>query len=282
MNLGKWTRLQRIFSHPSGKLCSVAVDHFVGYQAGLPAGLRNLPQMVNLLASARPDAVTMHKGAANATWRPHAGKIPLIVSSVCFTPDDAMIEVVATVEEALLLGADAIAVAIGVRGPNEGRFLKILTNAVEQGARWNLPVIAHIYPRDFSGVPKIVHDPENILWAVRCGVECGADVIKAPFTGDVASYREIVASSTAPVIAAGGPKCETLEEALELIELAVSAGARGATLGRNVWGDENPVRALRAFQRVIHDGLSAAAALEAASLSTSIANNGFTCEPVEK
>jgi class I fructose-bisphosphate aldolase len=282
MNLGTLTHLQRIFSHPSGRLCSVAIDHFVGYQVGLPAGLRNLPEIVDTLAGAGPDAVTMHKGAAKATWRRHAGRIPLIVSSVCFTQDDSMIEVVATPEEALLLGADAIAVAIGVRGPKEGHFLKILATAVEQAARWNLPVIAHIYPRNYSGVPKIVHDPENILWAVRCGVECGADVIKVPFTGDAASYREIVASSSAPVIAAGGPKCGTIEQALESMAMVVASGARGATLGRNVWGDENPARALRAFQGVIHDGLTPAAALEAASRSTSTVNNGFAFEPAQR
>ena len=73
----------------------------------------------------------------------------------------------------LWLGADAIAVAIGVRGPNEGRFLKILANAVEETDRINLPVVAHIYPRDFSDTPRIVNDPDNIMWAVRCGIECG-------------------------------------------------------------------------------------------------------------
>jgi len=266
MNLGKRIRLQRIFSHSSGRLCSVAVDHFIGYQKGLPAGLRNLPQTVNQLVAAGPDAITMLKGTAMSTWGPHAGKVPLIISSVCFTPDDSIIEVVATAEEVLLMGADALAVAIGVRGPNEGHYLKILSTAVEQAGRQNIPIIAHIYPRDFSGIPRIVHDPENIMWAVRCGIECGADVIKVPFTGDAESYRDIVATSPVPVVAAGGPKCETLAQALELLSLAVSAGARGGTLGRNVWSHPEPGRALMAFKAVIHDGSTPAAALAMAGL----------------
>jgi len=171
----------------------------------------------------------------------------------------------------VLLGADAIAVAIGVRGPNEGRFLKILSTAVEQAGRQNLPVIAHIYPRDFSASPRIVHDPENIMWAVRCGIECGADVIKVPFTGDVESFRDILATSPVPVVAAGGPKCETLEQALESLSLVVSAGARGATIGRNVWSHPDPGVALMALKAVIHDGLTPAAALEKASLAGSFA-----------
>lgn len=271
MNLGKKIRLQRIFSHSSGRLCSVAVDHFIGYQKGLPEGLRNLPEAVNKLVAAGPDAITMLKGAALSIWGPHAGKIPLIISSVCFTADDAVMEVVATPEEVMLLGADAIAVAIGVCGPNEGRFLKILTTAVEQAGRVNLPVIAHIYPRDFSGSPRIVHDPENIMWAVRCGIECGADVLKVPFTGDAESFHDIIATSPVPVVAAGGPKCDTLEQALQSLALVVAAGASGATIGRNIWGSPDPGRALTAIKAVIHDGCTPAAALETVGLAGALA-----------
>ena len=54
-------------------------------------------------------------------------------------------------EECVRLGADAIAVAIGIFGPNEGRFIKMLMEQVTRAAKFDLPVIAHIYPRDFSG-----------------------------------------------------------------------------------------------------------------------------------
>ena len=56
----------------------------------------------------------------------------------------------------------------------EGKFLKIMTVMVEEADRIGLPVVAHIYPRDFSKGAAIVHDPENILWAVRCGPPEGA------------------------------------------------------------------------------------------------------------
>ena len=252
MDLGTRIRLNRIFSHPSGRICSVAVDHFIGYQKGLPPGLKDIPSVLAAIAEARPDAVTMEKGYAANAFVPFAGRIPLIVSSIIFTPDDSIIEQVARPEEALRLGADAIAAAIGVRGPNEGKYLKLLAGIVEEARRISLPVIAHLYPRDFTGTPRIVHDPENILWAVRCGNEMGADVIKVPFTGDADSYREIVATSAVPVVAAGGPQTKTLDEALEQMRKVVEAGARGATIGRNIWGTPDPLRALRAFQAVIH------------------------------
>ena len=266
MDLAKQIRLNRLFSHPSGRLCSVAVDHFVGYQKALPQGLVNVPETISKLVAGKPDAITMFKGLAKGTWRQHAGRVPLIIQSVCFTADDAVIECLTTPVEVLRLGADAIAVSLGVRGPNEGKFLKILADMVAQADRLGLPVIAHIYPRDFTNGAAIVFDPENIMWAVRCGIECGADVIKVPFTGDAKSYREICYTSPVPVVAAGGPKCETLHSALDMMTKVVASGARGGTIGRNVWGITDPTRALQAFRAVIHDGLSANEALERAGL----------------
>ena len=127
-------------------------------------------------------------------------------------------------------------------------------------------MIAHIYPRDYANGPRIAHDPENIMWAVRCGIECGADVIKVPFTGDAASYRDIVATSPVPVVAAGGPRAETLRDALELLGKVVESGARGATIGRNIWGTPDPTKALIACKAVIHECLAADEALKRAGL----------------
>ncbi|MBI4558161.1 MAG: aldolase [Candidatus Hydrogenedentes bacterium] len=267
MGIGKQIRLRRIFAHPSGRLCSVAVDHFITYQKGLPRGLVNVPRTLAQLVRGQPDAVTMEKGMAKNAWGPHAGRVPLIISSVIFTPDDSVIEMIAHPEEVLRMGADAIAVAIGVRGPNEGRYLKMLTDIVEEAGRIELPVMAHIYPRDFSDAPRVVHDPDNILWAVRCGLECGADVIKTPYTGDVASFRDIVATSPVPVVAAGGPKANTLRDAVGMMGDAVKAGACGATIGRNIWGTSNPTKALLAFKAVIHDRRAPLVALRNAGLS---------------
>ena len=252
MGLGKQIRLNRLFAHPSARMCAVAVDHFIGYQNGLPAGLTDLAATLAKLVAGKPDAITMTKGTASNAWGPHAGKIPLIVSSVLFTADDALIERVAVPEEAVRLGADAIAVAIGVKGPNEGKFLKILCDTVAEAAPFDLPVISHIYPRDFSGTPRILNDHDNVMWAVRCGMECGADVIKVPFTGDAESFRQVIATSTVPVVAAGGPRCETTEEARQMIEKVVASGARGATIGRNIWGTPDPAATLETFKEIIH------------------------------
>src|SRR5262249_5110271 len=152
---------------PSGRLCSIAVDHFAAYDGGVQGPLGDLRKILHAIVAGSPDAVTMHKGVATSCWAPYAGRVPLIVQAGRFTPDHRIIEVLATPEEVVRLGGDAIALAIGVRGPNEGRFLRVLAETVEEAVRFKLPVIAHIYPRDYNGVPRIVSDAENIAWAAR-------------------------------------------------------------------------------------------------------------------
>ena len=265
MNVGKRVRLNRIFSHPSGRLCSVAVDHFIGYGAGLPAGLRHIGATLAAVVAAQPDAVTMHKGIAASAWGNYAGKVPLIVQSTIARADDSACQQMATPEDAVRLGADAFAVAAFVRGPTEAAHLRVVADCVRQAGRFDMPVICHVYPRDVAS-GRILFDPEEIAWAVRCAVEAGADVVKAPYCGDVAAHRQIVNDCPVPLVAAGGPRSDTLRSALEMIAEVVASGARGATVGRNVWGFEQITAAVCALKAVIHEGRTAQEALAAAGL----------------
>jgi len=267
MNIGKLIRWNRLFGHPSGKFCSVAIDHFIGYEAGLPDGIRRIAPTLAALVAARPDAVTMHKGVATAAWAPYAGQVPLILQSMAARADDSATAAFAEPEDAVRLGADAFAISVFLRGPTEGAHLKWVADAVRQAAHFEMPVICHVYPRDFSGqVPKVSYAPDDIAWAVHCGMEAGADVIKVPYCGDQAAYAQIVADCPVPVVAAGGPQSQTLLLALEMMAAVRQTGARGATIGRNVWSSPNITAAVMAFKSVLHDGQSPAEAKAAAGL----------------
>ena len=150
-------------------------------------------------------------------------------------------------EECVRLDADAIAGAMGIFESSEGTFLQMLGSAVTATAKYDLPVIAHIYPGDFSSGAKIVHDPESIIWATRVGNEAGVEVIKVGYTGDVASFRQIVESPPRPVIDAGGPKAKNLLETLNAMASVVEAGGRGATIGRKRLGGRACYRGIKIF-----------------------------------
>ncbi len=164
------------------------------------------------------------------------------------------------------LGADAFAVAAFVCGPVEAESLRVIADCVRDASRFEIPVICHIYPHDPS-TGQILFTPEDVAWAARCAVEVGCDVVKVPYCGDVQAYAQIVADSPVPVVAAGGPKCKTLRQALTMMSEVVQSGARGGTIGRNVWGFDQVTAAVLAFKAVIHDGKTAAEALAAAGLA---------------
>jgi fructose-bisphosphate aldolase, class I len=268
MNLGRMIRLNRLFAHPSGRLCSVAVDHFVGYHDAMPPGLRNLPATIKAIVEAGPDAITMQKGAAKACWPPFAGRIPLIIQCLAGRPDDTADEHIAEPEDAVRLGADAFATCAFIRGRTEAAHLRRIANHVRQAEPWDMPVILHIYPRHFlpDGKVEISFEAEDIAWAVRCGLELGVDIIKVPYTGDPVSYRQIIDTCPLPVVAAGGPKAPTLRDALEMGTGVIAAGARGMVTGRNIWGFAEITRAVAAFKAVIHDSCTPEQAMSDAGL----------------
>ena len=266
MNIGKLIRMNRIFGHPSGRLCSIAVDHFIAYGEGLPAGLRTIQPTLMSIVAAQPDAVTMHKGIAASAWAPHAGKVPFILQSTIARVDDTASEQIASPEDAVRLGADGFAVAAFIKGITESEHLRVVAECVREAVRFDIPVICHIYPRNFVDGPKVSFDPEDIAWAVRCAVEVGVDVVKVPYCGDIKAYAQIVSNCPVPVVAAGGPRAKDLTSALEMMADVVESGARGATIGRNVWGFEKITSAILAFKAVIHENMTPEEAIRAAGL----------------
>lgn len=271
MGLGTSIRLKRIFSHESGRLFGVAVDHFIGYGDVRAGGLADLQGAVRKFMVSQPDSITINSGAAKNVWGPFAGKSALIVQGGMFTADDRVRELTLQPADAVRMGADALAVSIGVRGDYEGSYVRWLSDSVNKAAALEMPVIAHIYPRNYAGEPRIEFTPEQIAWAVRVGLETGVDVIKVGYPGDAAAFKDIVAMTPVPIVLAGGPKTITLKESLEQTVEALGTGALGAVVGRNIWGAENILQAALAFKAVIHDGVDAQTALDQAQAATSTA-----------
>lgn len=244
-SLGKQVHLGRIFSHPSGRILAIAIDHLINYPLNMPEGLRRLGSTIAQIAEGKPSSITLNKGAAMRFMPAYAGKVPFIVQQIAIPLGDDFLADHASVEEVAAMGADAIAVSLFVKGPTQGHMLRHLGHVVTEAERYGLPVIAHLYPLGpDTEQPEVHNNPEDILYAVRVGLEMGVDVIKVPYTGDVASFRDIVAETPVPVVTAGGPKCETREEAAAMVRDVVRTGAAGSTIGRNVWGFPDIPRAM--------------------------------------
>ena len=140
--------------------------------------------------------------------------------------------------------------------------LEMLSNVVEEAHKWGLPVVCHAYPSgELWGDRK--GSAESVLYAARAAAEVGVDIIKTWYTGSTESFREVVDGTPGLVMVAGGAKLDTDLEVLQFAESVVDAGAAGLTIGRNVWGADNPTGMVRALRAVVHDGQSATDAVRA-------------------
>jgi len=251
--IGKAIRLERIMNRETGKTIIVPMDH--GVSLGPVPGLIDMADMVNKVAEGGADAVLGHIGLPLYGHRRYGRDIGLILhlmGSSVLSPDPNNKVMVMTVEEALVIGADAVSVHINVGADTDPEMFRVLGEVSRQCMRWGMPLVAMMYPRGKK--VKSEHGVEAVKLAARIGAELGADIVKTNYTGDIESFKQVVEGCLAPVVIAGGPKMETQEDVLRMVWEAIQAGSAGASIGRNVFQAPDPTKMVRALHRIIHEG----------------------------
>jgi len=159
-----------------------------------------------------------------------------------------------TVEDALCLGADAVA-CMGFPGTeDEPNTLSYLSKIAAEAHVWDVPFMAEMIPGGF--MKKELHTPELIAQAARMGVELGADFIKTDYPKDIDSFRKTVQGVFRPIVVLGGSRSDDPKELLSMVKEAIDAGASGVAIGRNIWGYHKPGLMTAALRRIIHEGAS--------------------------
>lgn len=257
---GKEVRLRRIFNPLSQRTVIVPLDHGVT-QGPLP-GMADMREILREVAKGGADAVVLHRGAVPlGPWGNGKG-IGLIVhlsASTDLSPEPLRKVLVCKVEEALCCGADAVSFHLNLGNPAEGEMIKDLGKVAGECIRWGLPLLAMAYCRG-PGVEDECH-PQLVRHAARVAAELGADVVKVMYTGDPLSFRQVIDGCPVPVVIAGGAKGGD-RELLEMIKGALEGGARGVSIGRNVFQHESPQKMVQAICALVHQGATIAEALE--------------------
>ena len=251
MSLGKGIRIERLFDRISKRTIIVPMDH--GLTVGTIKGLENLANIVDKVAIGGANAVLMHSGMVGAGHRQYGQDIGLIIhlsGATSLTPDPDRKVLVCSVERALKMGADGVSIHINIGADEEPEMLQDARRVVESSREWGLPLIAMMYPRGKK--IKDENAPEVVNIAVRAGAELGADIIKTNYTGDIDSFKYIVKSVHVPVIIAGGPKTDTIQDLLQLVYDSIQAGGRGVAFGRNVFQAEDPIKIVKALSKIVH------------------------------
>lgn len=259
-DLGRQRRLGRILNPESGRAVVVAVDH--GLFIGPLPQLESVPETVAAVVRGEPDAVQMTPGAALSAGAllPKRGAPTLILridATNIWRARPAAHPVyhaaVASPTEAVRLGADA-AVCFLFAGYEDDRAER---DNLERLAAWaaecrslGLPLI--VEPLGITPDGRPVRDVDLVRLLVRMAWEAGADLIKADYTGDPASFARVCASVPVPVLVRGGPRMDTAAETLQVVSDALQAGAAGVVFGRNIWQQPNPAAMVRAIALLCH------------------------------
>ncbi|MEM2251236.1 MAG: 2-amino-3,7-dideoxy-D-threo-hept-6-ulosonate synthase [Candidatus Hadarchaeales archaeon] len=259
--MGKRIRLERIIDRKTRKTVIVPMDH--GLSMGPITGLEEMTTIIDKVADGGANAVVLHKGIVRAGHRGRGKDIGLIIhlsGGTSLGPDPNWKVQVASVEEAIKLGADGVSVHVNVGAPNEPEQLQMLGMVAEKCSEWGMPLFAMMYARG----PKVQnqHDPELVAHAARVGAELGADIVKTVYTGSVESFRKVVRGCPVPIVIAGGPKMGSDKEVLQMAYEAMEAGAIGISIGRNIFQHRDPTAMTRALAKIVHEGATVEEALK--------------------
>ena len=97
---------------------------------------------------------------------------------------------------------------------------------------------------------------KGVAHAARVAWELGCHVAKVPWTGDSESFAEVCSAVPIPVLIAGGPSGKPFIQTLEIVESAMSSGASGVCMGRQVFASTNRIARIRALRAIVHEGAS--------------------------
>ena len=194
------------------------------------------------------DALMVTRGVLRNCIDPNIG-IPIVLrvsgGTSILKEDISGEDLTVSIEDAIRVGASALAISIFVGSLNEKRTLVNLSKLCDSGNQYGIPVLA------VTAVGKdMVRDARYLGLACRIAAELGAHVVKTYYCE---GFEKIVAGCPVPIVIAGGKKIEE-RDALSLAHNAIASGAVGVDMGRNIFQSRWPVQMIQAVRRIVQDG----------------------------
>lgn len=253
LDWGMSNRLARVFRPDTGRTVMLAIDH--GYFQGPTTGLERVDLTILPLVPLA-DALMCTRGILRSTVPPDS-RTPVVLRasggpSVLKELSDEQIAI--DIEDAARLNVAALAVQVFIGGEHETQSVHNMTRLVDLGLRYGIPVMG------VTAVGKqLTRDAKYLRLACRICAELGAQFVKTYYVDE--GFDSVTASCPVPIVMAGGKKLPELD-ALTMAHHAVSEGASGVDMGRNIFQSDNPTGMMRAVIAVVHDGKSPEEALE--------------------
>lgn len=240
-------RMSRIFDTKSGNTVMLAFDH--GYIMGPTSGLERIDLGILPIVE-YADCLMCTRGVLRACVPPEVNKpISLRVSAGTTVLTELNDECLMAIEDAISLNASAMATMVSVGGKYEATTIRNLTKLVDLGMKYSIPVLG------VTAVGKdLARDSRYLGMATRVCAENGATFVKTYYCDE--GFDKVVAACPVPIVIAGGKKLPE-DEALEVAYKAISDGASGVDMGRNVFQAGDPIAMIQAVRAVVHNAETA-------------------------
>ena len=148
-----------------------------------------------------------------------------------------------SLEDCIRLNVCGMALSIYVGAEHEHQTLVAFSDLIDAGYDAGIPILA------VTAVGReMARDARYLSLSSRIAAEMGANIVKTYYCEN---FARVTATCPVPIVMAGGKKLPELE-ALTMAYNAVSEGAVGVDMGRNIFQSDCPVGMIKAVRAVVH------------------------------
>ena len=246
--LGKEIRLSRIFK--SDKSVLVPMDH--GVTMGMIKGLENMNETFKETLFSGVDSVVLHRGLIKNYYKQLIrANVGIIMHLSASTNMGSLAErkvLTGSVYDAVSYGCDGVSIHVNIGSKYETEMIRDFSKISSECDKYGMPLLVMLYPRG-EGIDS--SDVNNIKHVARIGLELGADMIKIPYISNENVFQELINNIPIPVLVAGGDK-QSDEYVLDMVKSSMACGAKGVSIGRNIFQSDNKRILLQKINRLVH------------------------------
>jgi len=242
LDWGMKNRLSRIIKPDTGRTVMLAVDH--GYFQGPTSGLEIMEETLAPLAG-YADCLMLTRGILRTSVSPGV-QAPIVLrvsggQSVLTELSNETMNV--AIDDCVRLNVSGMALSMYVGAPYEHQTMVAFAKLIDAGYSAGIPVLAvTAVGRDMA------RDARYLALSSRIAAEMGANIVKTYYCEN---FERVIQTCPVPIVMAGGKKLPEME-ALTMAYNAVTRGAVGVDMGRNIFQSDCPVGMIKAVRAVVH------------------------------
>jgi fructose-bisphosphate aldolase/2-amino-3,7-dideoxy-D-threo-hept-6-ulosonate synthase len=257
MSTGKALRLRRIIDPETGTSVMFAFSHGTSVPVVLP-GLEDPAAQLKAAREGGADCIFLSPGLLTSLTpviqqSRDLGIVAKITATATRGQTPHQERVIASVENCVELGADAVVALLPLAPENEPDVISLAGDLGERCRRLGVPFIAEAeFPNAYYGDEDYATSwgLPYLKRSARLCAELGADIVKSNWPGTADEFREIVECVSVPVVVAGGSRESDLD-LLKKVAAARSAGAIGCSVGRNIFQHNDGTAITKALSAVV-------------------------------